>query len=65
MLNTLFINACILIAIISMVFQIYHNQKKYFINHPLLSKIILGIFAGLSGIVMFPIHLLLIFEISH
>lgn len=43
MFNILFINACILIAIISIVFQVYHNQKKYFINHTLLSKIILGI----------------------
>lgn len=52
MFNILFINACILIAIISIVFQVYHNQKKYFINHTLLSKIILGIVGGLTGIVL-------------
>jgi diguanylate cyclase len=52
MLNILFVNACILIAIISIVFQVYHNHKKYFINHTLLSKIILGIITGLAGIVL-------------
>lgn len=52
MFNILFVNACILIAIISVLFQVYHNQKKYFINHSLLSKIILGIVGGLTGIVL-------------
>lgn len=52
MLNILFVNACMLIAIISMVFQAYYNQKKFFISHSLLSKIILGIVGGLTGIVL-------------
>lgn len=52
MLNALLINACILIAIISMVFHVYHNQKKYFISHSIPSKIVLGIIAGLSGVVL-------------
>lgn len=52
MFNTLFVNACILITMISLVFHVYHNQKKFFINHSLLTKIVLGIVGGLTGIIL-------------
>lgn len=39
MLNILFVNACILIAIISMVFQAYHNQKNSLLVIPYFQKL--------------------------
>jgi diguanylate cyclase len=35
-----------------MVFHFYHNNKTYFTSHALPSKIILGVIAGLSGIIL-------------
>lgn len=52
MFNILFVNACILIAMISLAFQVYHNQKKFFVSHSLFTKIILGIVGGLTGIIL-------------
>lgn len=52
MLNALTINAFMLIGLISMAYLTYHTRRDYLGRHPLVAKILLGVFAGASGILL-------------
>lgn len=52
MLNTLFVNACLLIALISVSYHIYQFNKGFFHRHMLLTRVLTGLSGGLVGVVL-------------
>lgn len=52
MLNSLFVNACLLIALISVSYHIYQFNKGFFHRHMLLTRVLAGLSGGLVGIVL-------------